>query len=339
MSLKTVLFLLLSFLCTKTNAQSSTIAKDYFKAIKKKSILPIAPYFLTTEQLLTFNSWPKDESTINLLDSMQSVYEDSLIIYFDRIDATLKESGFNLKRSKLIKSEIELGLLGNLTLTLSHRKKTKSIFIDLLGSDSKCYLIASYPSLTPPPSKDTILVKFLTEVQFTAKEKEVLVLSDTEIYNSIEKKHNKTLADNFLLARKEKRAFDNFVDSLKTQLIEQSGGYIEKDGRKIPKGKKDKDTPHRIFILEGKGNELRLKIASLEKTLRNLAENTKMKNTFQDKLPLKIYLDDPKEREVDWAEFTFDRMPIAAIFPMLRKFHIDAKVSEAMIINYLLKTE
>ncbi|MCB0638094.1 MAG: hypothetical protein KDC54_15800, partial [Lewinella sp.] len=41
-------------------------------------------------------------------------------------------------------------------------------------------------------------------------------------------------------------------------------------------------------------------------------------------------------RPVSWSHFTFNHMPLASVFPILRKFQNDMKSSEAAVLNYLV---
>jgi len=136
-----------------------------------------------------------------------------------------------------------------------------------------------------------------------------------------------------------------------------------------PKGYKDKDTPQRIFVSGDYGSQGKKDPAGPEvmklitdtrakyvKLVEALWENGGIKATiFADKTKKEealkalqqdftIAIDDAykaaeKYNEADeagsWAEFTFGHMPVAAIYPMLRKFQNDAKTTEAAVINYL----
>ncbi len=161
-------------------------------------------------------------------------------------------------------------------------------------------------------------------------------LSKKETYNQIKEKRGENTANEYLRFRSKKDSFYLFLDSLRNTLVEQSGGYHEVDGRKFPKGKKDKETPHKIFIIEGKGKELKRKILELEKVGLSLIKNVIDRDSIHKELPTKINEEMDKERGITWEEYVFDQMPVAAIFPMLRKFKNDAKSTENVIVNYLI---
>lgn len=165
------------------------------------------------------------------------------------------------------------------------------------------------------------------------------------------------------------------LDEIRDRMVEESGGtYTEEEypdkpskwGK--PKGYKDKDTPQRIFVSGDYGNEkkdpqgpavmalitdTRAKYAQLVEGLwagtgikGTIFADVKKKTAELEKLQadFTIAIDDAykaaeKYNEADpagsWAEFTFGHMPVAAIYPMLRKFQNDAKTTEAAVINFL----
>ena len=49
---------------------------------------------------------------------------------------------------------------------------------------------------------------------------------------------------------------------------------------------------------------------------------------------LALTIEEPKDDKT-WEATTFGYMPVAGVYPLLRKFQTDAKNSEAAIINYL----
>lgn len=167
--------------------------------------------------------------------------------------------------------------------------------------------------------------------------------------------------------------FSAYVDGVRDRMVEESGGkytleeaegqgHPELEGK--PKGKKDKDTPQRIFVSgdygsEGQkpkvGPELAEKIKESRQKFKTFIEslwaNGGIKATvFADAskkdaalagLVAKFTMegdenyDKTKHEGKEWSDYTFGHMPVAAIYPMLRKFQNDAKTTEAAIISYL----
>jgi gliding motility-associated protein GldM len=168
-------------------------------------------------------------------------------------------------------------------------------------------------------------------------------------------------------------SFYDYIDKLRDRMVEESGGpytleeataqgHPELDGK--PRGKKDKDTPQRIFVSGDYGNQgkkdpegdiLEKKILELRDAyvafVEKLWEGGGIKGTvFADPAKKAGAIEELKNEMTltssenykpeahegkKWAEFTFGHMPVAAVYPMLRKFQNDARTSEAAVINFL----
>lgn len=168
------------------------------------------------------------------------------------------------------------------------------------------------------------------------------------------------------------KGFDSYITDMRNRMVEESGGaYTQEEAEKSghpelagkPIGKKDKDTPQRIFVSGDYGSEkkepqgpiLDKKIQELREQyiqfVDGLWEGEGIKGTvFADKskkeailakLRTELTLSSseaykPENHEnKSWSEFTFGHMPVAAIYPMLRKFQNDAKTSEAAVVSFL----
>jgi gliding motility-associated protein GldM len=130
----------------------------------------------------------------------------------------------------------------------------------------------------------------------------------------------------------------DFIDDLIDQMIEASGGYREKDGKKELVGQKNKDVTTRLLVYEGRGAELKNMIQETSEKFLTLIDSGDVAN-FAANIPLK--LDDQSWREVkgkaSWEDFNFRQMPLAAVLPILNKIKNDAKNTEAAVLNYLVK--
>ena len=129
------------------------------------------------------------------------------------------------------------------------------------------------------------------------------------------------------------KEFNQYLDQLKDELIETSGGYDE-EGKL--KGIKNKDITTRMFVKENRGELLREKILELRKRLLNLIEDESIKKQLSNSIPLNVKPIPEDSDKKTWAEFNFQQMPVAAILPLLSKFQNDAKISETAILNYFL---
>ncbi len=135
-------------------------------------------------------------------------------------------------------------------------------------------------------------------------------------------------------AQKITKDFIQYVDDLKDEIIEASGGLDEKNQ---PKGKLDKDITTRLLVKEDRGNQLQEKIESTKTDLLQLIEEEEHRSQMAEKIPLKIQ-DLPEDSDKkSWAAFSFQQMPVAAILPMFSKLQNDVKVAETAILNYFLE--
>ena len=155
-------------------------------------------------------------------------------------------------------------------------------------------------------------------------------------------------------------SFGAYIDALRDELVDaagdQSGTVDEGDftvsyGKKVPKGKKNKDITTRMLVDEGKGEELKAKIEEVKQKmvdtytqllnengenfgLKQEEINNRIKN-IANNLPLSIDDDTWKlsKDKKSWADFKFRQMPLAAVMPLLSQMQSDAKSSEAALVN------
>lgn len=134
------------------------------------------------------------------------------------------------------------------------------------------------------------------------------------------------------------KAFTAYIDELRKQLFDMAGGPSPKVPGQ-PKNIKDKDVTTRMFVMQpnegGKalGFELEKRILETRASYQALAGN----DPSLPSLPLEISEDWKKSDKKNWTEFTFKQMPVAAIFPVLRKIENDARASNAAVLNFLFE--
>ena len=92
-----------------------------------------------------------------------------------------------------------------------------------------------------------------------------------------------------------------------------------------------------MFIEEGEGDQIATKIMDLRTAFLSLvAEEDRAE--LEDRIPVKEdYTTAPSYSDKSWSEFNFFFMPVAAIYPMLRKYQNDIKTMESEILEYLEK--
>ena len=155
--------------------------------------------------------------------------------------------------------------------------------------------------------------------------------------------------------------FNSYVDQLRDALIDEGGNrngevdeadYTIDHGKKVPKGKKNKDITTRMLVDDGEGEKLKEKVLETRERLitsyTNLLEEhgetfglgeeeiKRNVETIGDNIPFDI--DDETWQETDkksWADFKFRQMPLAAVLPLLSQMQSDAKSSEASLVNQM----
>jgi len=132
--------------------------------------------------------------------------------------------------------------------------------------------------------------------------------------------------------------FVTYVETVWDTLVRDAGGYIEKDGKKALKNKKNKDATTRLLVDKGKGEELKEKIIQARADFLDFIEPEE-REAFESKIALEV--DDKSWKEAkqkeSWADFNFRQMPIGAVQPILTKFKNDAKATESAVLNHYLE--
>ena len=193
---------------------------------------------------------------------------------------------------------------------------------------------------------------------------------------SLKNKKNKRLFKAVQKSRLYSIRYHQYLDNVRERMVKESGGAytleeaLAKGSASLegkPKGKKDRETPQRIFITgdydkkrkrKPEGPILAKKIKDLrtfyQKTILNLwnkqgiegtiFEDITKKKAIAEELPSRLFLVGDATYEAEehqgksWSEYTFEHLPVAAIYPMLRKFQNDATNSEATLV-YLLASQ
>lgn len=150
------------------------------------------------------------------------------------------------------------------------------------------------------------------------------------------------------------KEFNTYIDEIRQTLVDNSGGYYPEDDPKHagqPKGYKDKDVTTRLLVDQSKGDEIEQKILDARQRLIDIVTNlkgtegTQINDETLAELEKSISLEvsedwkkaKGKSKNKSWARYTFFQMPLAAVFPIFRKFQNDMKSSEAAVLNYLVE--
>lgn len=183
-----------------------------------------------------------------------------------------------------------------------------------------------------------VLNAFLTLDESISNSSEVVEQSNAKLIATINKHADaypqfKDMGDKANQLRGIAADFHDYVGKLKSLLIESSGGMGDDD---FPKGKKDKDITTRLFVEEGRGEQLRAEILNVREQLLALIDSETTRSQIAGTLPLRTKALPADSRHDTWAAHHFKQMPVAATLPMLTKLQNDVKVSETSILNHIV---
>ena len=148
------------------------------------------------------------------------------------------------------------------------------------------------------------------------------------------------------------KEFTDLIAEYRTMMVDSSGGAYPDDypddpskaGK--PKGYKDIDVATRLFVTGGRGQTLAAKIDETRNKLIGLVEEIATQkipgvkideekfNNFKNNLPLVV--DNSHEGSgKTWEAYTFGYMPVAAIYPLFRKWENDAHAAATLTLSFL----
>jgi hypothetical protein len=184
----------------------------------------------------------------------------------------------------------------------------------------------------------------------------------------------KPLGEGVTAIRAEVKIFNDYVTAIKDELVDRSGDksgvnddgdylYPDIPGKRIPKGKKNKDVTTKFLVGEGKGDELENKVVEVRNKIVEIYTNVisdpenakafgfrlpngnvdeeavnRYVETFKSNISLKTdenWKELASDKRVSWADFRFRQMPVISALPLLTKFQTDAKNAEALAVGKL----
>jgi len=90
-----------------------------------------------------------------------------------------------------------------------------------------------------------------------------------------------------------------------------------------------------MLVDEGRGEKLKEELIKVRATLLEQIEKEEERLSLSQNIPLKVNEVPADSDKKDWAQFTFQQMPVAAVLPLLSKIQNDTRVSETAILNFL----
>jgi len=134
-------------------------------------------------------------------------------------------------------------------------------------------------------------------------------------------------------AREISTEFQTYVTDLDAYLMEQSGENPKEPGQLLKRD--DIDTPTRVFVEEGKGEELASKIYETRDKFLALFKDEGDRAIAEGNMTLQTDSVPADSDKPDWATYTFYQMPAEAARTLLTKFKNDAVAAEAAIVDQL----
>jgi gliding motility-associated protein GldM len=187
-----------------------------------------------------------------------------------------------------------------------------------------------------------VLNAFKTVEKGIKNSKEAVNAKNDLVYNALAKAATKdgreeslALIDKADKARKYRKEFVEYIDGVKAEMIEASGGTkTDSEGHEYFVGKKDVETTTLMFVNEGKGDEIEQKINEYRDLFLALLSPEEAAE-FKDKLTLKT--EKPEDPTLDWKTAKFRKVPVQAVHTILTGIQADAYNAESTILDVLSK--
>lgn len=129
-------------------------------------------------------------------------------------------------------------------------------------------------------------------------------------------------------------SFVGYVDTLRAEIWAAAGGP-RPDQPGMPVEGRNKELTTQIFLVQGKGAELKARIIQTRKDLLRLAPKRKRAKLARE-MPLHIEAVPKHSTAKNWEEYKFKQLPVVAVFPILGKMQSDAKASGKLIIQSIM---
>ena len=131
--------------------------------------------------------------------------------------------------------------------------------------------------------------------------------------------------------------FAGFVESLRQQMIVESGGLDEYGALS---NKQDVDTPTRLMLNEKHGEELERRIEALRHVLSNIKVLGLKPDAILNEISLSTtynLADAKRKGKTSWTAYNFEKVPVVAAVTLLSKLKTDARSAELLVLDKLYK--
>ena len=127
------------------------------------------------------------------------------------------------------------------------------------------------------------------------------------------------------------RTFDAEVQVLYDSIVALAGGL---DDSGLPVQARNKDIATRLLVTEGGGAALLDRLTATREGLLALVADSIARAQLSADFPLRTPPLPERAADSDWSTFTFQKMPVVAVLPILRKFQNDVKIAETSVLNH-----
>lgn len=154
----------------------------------------------------------------------------------------------------------------------------------------------------------------------------------TTVQETGNRKKDVEILNKALSTRKDTKKIIAYIDALKNQLVELTGGRNPETGR--PKGLKDDSAVAKIMCNDKKANELK---ALLNGYTQHLSETVgkQYSNIALDAKDSELFKHDPNQHSKSFAALNFDKTPLGAALATLSQFQTDVVYAEADALDIL----
>ena len=131
----------------------------------------------------------------------------------------------------------------------------------------------------------------------------------------------------------------NYLNVLVEEMIEEAGGWVEKNGKREMNNPKHIDAASRVLVTGGKGAELLQTLLNAQDEFLGFIPEEDLERYPFDGIAISVNPDAYKDAETpreSWEDFMFSRMPLQAVLPIFRKYINDIRLTENNVLMYYM---
>lgn len=130
-----------------------------------------------------------------------------------------------------------------------------------------------------------------------------------------------------------------YLNGILEDMIEEAGGWVERDGKRVIHDPKHLDAATRILVTGDEGAKLLQRLMDAQEEFLSFIPEEDLEEHPFDGVAISmnpdVYHGATPPRE-SWEDFMFSRMPLQAVLPIFRKYINDVRLTENNVLNYYL---